>query len=113
MGKKKRTFKITAFNLQPKPYSPEWVAIQAKKAMDYLTPLIKKQNLPANEALVLVAMHMDYQITGKQRYISEEQIFQICHMITTAWEHGLLKPSASYPYTLEQTLAAGKSEDEE
>lgn len=93
-------------------YSPEWTALHAKKALNYLAPLIRAKNIAPNEALVLAAMQMDYNIVGRARSVPEHEVFMICEMIMIAWKRGLFAPGPDYPYTLKQMLDAVGSEDE-
>lgn len=94
-------------------YSKEWVAQHAKRAMDYLAPLIRARNISPIEALILATGIMDHNITGKQRWMSEEEIYKVCTMITEAWRQGLFVPCSTYPHTLEQTLDAWKDNESE
>lgn len=87
--------------------------MHAKQAMDYLAPLIRAEHIAPNEALVLVAMMMDHNITGKERYLTEEEITQIYQMIITCWQQGLLTPSELYPHTLEDVLSAQDTDGNE
>jgi hypothetical protein len=111
---KKRKFRIGQIkqSQQPQKYSKEWIAQHAKRAMDYLAPLIRAKNISPIEALVLVTGIMDRNITGKERWMSEDEIYKVCVMITEAWRQGLFAPCSTYPHTLEQTLAAWNDESE-
>jgi hypothetical protein len=98
---------------EPDIYSPEWVASHAKIAMDYLAPLVRAQNMPPGAAIVLAAGIMDHNITGKERYISEDQLLKICEMIMAAWEQNLFTPNENYPYTFEQTAKDWQDNDKD
>lgn len=91
---------------------PAWLATHAKVALDYLTPLIRPQNISPAGAIILAAGVMDHNITGKQRGIPEDEMLQACKMIVAAWQQGLFTPNENYPYTLEETLKA-LQEDED
>lgn len=91
---------------EPREHSPEWVAQHAKTAMNYLAPFVRTQHLKPVEALILVAGHMDYAITGKERGLTEKEIQMICIMVLATWRDGLFAPTSTYPYTYEQTIQA-------
>jgi hypothetical protein len=97
----------------PDIYSPEWIATHAKVAMDYLAPLVRSQNMPPGAAIVLAAGIMDRNITGKERYISEDDLLKICEMIMAAWEQKLFAPNENYPYTFEQTAQDWQDNDKD
>lgn len=89
-------------------YSIEWTAQHAKRALDHLASLIRAEHIPPVQALILAAVTMDHNITGKQRWMSEQEIQKICFIIISAWGMKLFSPSSNYPYTYTQTLAAWK-----
>jgi hypothetical protein len=110
----KKKFRIGQMKQQvPAKYSPEWTASYVKQAMSYLTPLIIDKNIPATEAIVLIAAYTDYLVNGKERAIPEDFLMKACQLILMLWEEGTLIPESNYPYTLEQTLTAWNKESEE
>lgn len=110
MRKKRRLIGHMKVAVTSQKYSPELVARYARQAMNYLTPLASKMS--PNEALVLMAMYVDYLRIGQVRSIPEDEVFSLCHAFTSAWDRGLFEPNNDYPYTLKQTLDADGSEDE-
>jgi hypothetical protein len=79
----------------------ERIALYAKRAMDYFTPLIRAKNM------VLIAMKTNGDIHGDgETPMTASQIHQMCNTIITAWKQGLFTPCSTYPYTLEQTITA-------
>lgn len=87
------------------------IAPYAKRAMDYLAPLIRSENMPPTEAMVLIAMQTNVNMQGNEdASMTMQKIHQMCNIIMDAWKQGLFTPSNAYPYTLEQTLAAMNEE---
>ncbi len=56
--------KVYAFNFQE---SMSRIAQQFSQSAQKLTPLIKKDAMPPNEAIVLIAMYTDAMIAGKTK----------------------------------------------
>jgi hypothetical protein len=103
---KKKQFRIGRTTPLTPTMLPNLVATDAKKALDVLAPLVVKKHMLPMEALVLAATLMDSYVTGKQRYLTEDEIYGICLIIMKCWEQKLFTLDTAYPYTYAQTHAA-------
>ena len=91
----------------------EWLAQHAKRVMDYPVPLVRSENIPPVQGIILAFMIMHSNITGKKASISFHEAYKGVMMIIELWQMDTLKPSPHYPHTLEQVLADLEEEEEQ
>ncbi len=76
-----------------------------------LAPLIKKDAMAPNTAIVLVAIYADAVMVGDrhkaEHRMSEDDIVGAVNLLLLLWEQGKVVAPNEYPYTLEETLADG------
>lgn len=82
---------------------PEDLARYAQQAEQQAVPLIKEMEMSAGAALAFLAQYTQVLISGNQNF-TVESVMTITNSVLALWQSGSYRPSAQYPFTLEETL---------
>lgn len=98
-----RKIPTSSFHIQASAFNKERYALLCMKAEKYFLPEILQKKMILSEALVLIAVYAYGTLVGKKS-LYEQDIIYATKTLQYLWYEGLFRPSATFPYTLEDMI---------